>query len=103
VLQVRGNEAEQGGAEQEAAEKLSHNLRLAEALHQLAERAADQQQDPDLDEEDRDRSPGSLALRGQCDRCGAAEQDQCEQDRHQRGVCGRPPHPAAPGAQSFQV
>jgi hypothetical protein len=103
VLQVRGNEAEQGGAEQQPAQKLPHHLRLAEPLHQLAECAADEQQDPDLGEEDCRRGARNLAFRGQSDRGGAAEQGRSEQDRRQGRACASPPRRLAPGPQSFQV
>jgi len=100
---MRGNEAEQGGAEQQPTEKLPHHLRLAEPLHQLAERAADEQQDPDLGEEDCRGGARNLAFRGQSDRGGAAEQGRSEQDGRQPRAGANPPRLLAPSGQSFQV
>jgi hypothetical protein len=79
----------------------SSHLRLAEPLHQLAER--DEQQDPDLGEEDCRGGARNLAFRGQSDRGGAAEQGGSEEDGRQRRACANPPRPLAPSAQSFQV
>ena len=52
VLRLRPEPAEQRGAEQQAGQQLADDRGLADPLHQLAEPAADRDQQRDLDEQD---------------------------------------------------
>jgi hypothetical protein len=63
VLGVRPDEAENRWAEQHAAQKLTHDSRLAELLHDFAEPTADQQKDAQLHEEQRLGAHRSIGLR----------------------------------------
>lgn len=53
MLKVRPEQAENRRPKQDAAQKLAHDGRLAELLHEFAEPAADQQKDGQLREEQR--------------------------------------------------
>jgi hypothetical protein len=53
VLKVRPEQAENRRAKQNTAQKLAHDGRLTELLHDFAEAAADQQKDGQLREEQR--------------------------------------------------
>ena len=64
MLNVRPDCSEQRGPENEPAEELADNRRLAEALHQLAETAADHQEERELDDEDRAGMLGGIWFRG---------------------------------------
>jgi hypothetical protein len=62
VLQVGPDQAEHGGTEQQPAEQLSHDRRLAYSLHQFAETAADQQQDAKVSEKKRNFPSAANAI-----------------------------------------
>ena len=78
VLPIRGERAEHGRSEQEAAEQLTHDRGLADALHQFAQQAADQDHDGQGKEEDQ---LGWLAGLVRCQRACAGKPKRCR-DRH---------------------
>ena len=51
VLEIRPEPTEHRGPEQDAGEQLAHDRGLADALHRLAQQAADKHQDNELSEE----------------------------------------------------
>jgi hypothetical protein len=92
VLQVRPDQAEHGGTEQQPAEQLSHDRRLAYSLHQFAETAADQQQDAKVSEKKRRRSTWKLSFRGERDRNSAEQKHRRHHAaRHDSGAPAMPP------------
>jgi hypothetical protein len=72
MLKIGPDHAEQGRTEQKPAEELPHDGRLADALHQFAEAAADKKEEAELGDEDRFRFPGKVLLGGKGDRGAAA-------------------------------
>jgi Mg-chelatase subunit ChlD len=63
VLGLRPDHAEDGRAEHDPADQLSHDRRLAHALDQLAKQTADQKQQDDLRDKQRFRRPGPPVVR----------------------------------------
>ncbi len=51
MLRLRPDQAEHRGTQQNAGNELTDHRRLADALHRLAEQAADEEQENDLGEE----------------------------------------------------
>jgi hypothetical protein len=65
VLRRRPQQAEERRAEEKAADQLTHDRRLADALREFAHQPPDQKQQRKLGDEQRLRSTARTALRGE--------------------------------------